>query len=71
MLRGAGARAHHVRASDGRAHGGHAKPLEEYPRPVLERFLFHQEEVAATLGVAPLLVPEPAARALLALATGR
>lgn len=65
-LRGAGARAHHLRAADGKPVGGDALPLEEYPREVLTRFLFHQEEVAKSFGVSPLMVPEATARELLA-----
>jgi acetyl esterase/lipase len=63
-LGGEGARAHHVRALDGKAHGGFALPLEEYPPDVLHRFLFEQEAVAESFGVGPLKVGETAARAL-------
>lgn len=63
-LRGEGARAHHVRAVDGKPHGGFALPLEEYPSDVLHRFLFDQETVAASFGVDPLKLSEPVATAL-------
>lgn len=65
-LRGAGARAHHVRASDGKPHGGFALALEEYPRDVLERFLFEQDKVAASFGVEPLHVDAAVAKELFA-----
>ena len=64
-LHGEGARAHHVRADDGKLAEGFGLALEEYPPEVLERFLFHQKDVAKTFGVGPLEVPEPAARVLL------
>ena len=67
-LRGAGAHAHHVRALDGKAHGGFALPLEEYRPDVLRRFLFEQEAVAAGFGVAPLNVPPDVRTALFDLA---
>jgi hypothetical protein len=70
-LRGAGARAHHVRAADMRPQGGFALPLEEYPEDVLRRFLFDQEAVAASFGVTPLTLPEPTASALFSLVTRR
>lgn len=63
-LRGEGARAHHVRALDGKPHGGFALPLEEYPPDVLHRFLFEQEAVAESFGVGPLKVSEPTAKAI-------
>jgi hypothetical protein len=64
VFRGAGAHAHHVRASDGKAHGGFALPLDEYPREVLHRFLFDQERVAASFGVEPLRVAPATAKAI-------
>lgn len=63
-LRGEGARAHHVRAADGKPHGGFALPLEEYPPDVLHRFLFEQKTVAEGFGVGPLEVSEPVAHAI-------
>jgi pimeloyl-ACP methyl ester carboxylesterase len=70
-LRGAGARAHHVRAADAQAHGGYALGLDEYPHDVLRRFLFDQDAVAASFGVEPLRVPEPTAKALYDLVTSK
>jgi hypothetical protein len=64
-LRGNGARAHHLRASDGAVAEAHGLPLEEYPRDVLRRFLFEQEAVAKSFGVAPLLVSRAVANELL------
>ncbi len=65
--RGAGARAHHVRAADGKPHGGYALGLDAYPPGILERFLRQQERVAAEFGVSPLQVAPDAAAALLSL----
>ena len=48
-LKGNGARAHHLRASDGQVAEAHGLPLEEYPRDVLRRFLFEQEAVVEEL----------------------
>ena len=58
------ARAHHVRAVDGKPHGGYALPLTEYPEGVLRGFLFEQEAVAKSFGVSPLEVDREAAEAL-------
>jgi hypothetical protein len=69
-LRGAGARAHHIRAIDGQPYGAFALSLEEYPTPVLRRFLFDQEAVAKSFDVAPLKVDPAIARDLFALVTG-
>ncbi len=55
-FRGAGARSHHVLADSGKPYGAFALPLEEYPTEVLRRFLFEQEMVASSFGVAPLPV---------------
>ncbi|HEV8584594.1 MAG TPA: alpha/beta hydrolase [Methylomirabilota bacterium] len=63
-FRGAGARSHHVRASDGKPHGGFGLALEEYPGEVWRRFLYEQKAVAETIGVGPLEVPEPGATLL-------
>jgi hypothetical protein len=68
-FRGAGAKAHHLAASDASTFGAFALPFEEYPPAVLKRFLFEQEAVAAGFGVAPLMVPKPAAEELYALVT--
>jgi hypothetical protein len=65
-LAGAGARARHLRASDGKLDGAFALALEEYPREVLRRFLFEQDEVAKRFGVEPIRVEGGAARQLLA-----
>jgi hypothetical protein len=65
-FRGMGAHAHHVRASDGKAHGGFALPLEDYPREVLRRFLFDQAAVADGFGVTPLPIEPGVAKALFA-----
>jgi hypothetical protein len=64
-LHGMGAKAHHVRAIDGKAHGGFALALESYPNDVLDRFLFDQKKVAAGFGVTPLTIPEPTAKQIL------
>jgi hypothetical protein len=64
-LRGNGARAHHLRASDGKVAEAYGLPLEEYPRDVLRRFLFEQEKVAKSFGVSPLLVSDTVANQLL------
>lgn len=63
-LRGAGARAHHLRATDGKVAEAFALPLEEYPPEVLRRFLFEQKDVAKSFGVGPLEV-SPATATLL------
>ncbi|HSO38746.1 MAG TPA: hypothetical protein VLT33_39725, partial [Labilithrix sp.] len=65
-LRGEGARAHHVRAADGKLAEGFALPLEEYPPDVIQRFLFQQKEVAKGFGVGPLELPDATAKLLLA-----
>jgi hypothetical protein len=65
-LRGDGARAHHLRAADGKVAEAHGLPLEEYPRDVLTRFLFDQDAVAKSFGVGPLRVDETAAKQLVA-----
>jgi hypothetical protein len=64
-LRGNGGRAHHLRASDGAVAEAYGLPLEEYPRDVLRRFLFEQEAVAKSFGVAPLMVSKAVANELL------
>jgi acetyl esterase/lipase len=51
QFRGVGARAGHIRASDGELVGGFALPLEEYPPEVWRRYCFEQKEVATELGV--------------------
>jgi arylformamidase len=59
QFRGVGARAGHIRASDGELVGGFALPLEEYPAEVWRRYCFEQAAVAAELGVRPVaLTPE-------------
>ncbi len=63
-FRGAGARSHHARADDGQGYGAVALALEEYPPLAWWQFLFDQEAAAATIGVRPLKVEGPAARAL-------
>jgi hypothetical protein len=50
QFRGVGARAGHIRASDGARVGGFALPLEEYPPEVWRRYCFEQAEVAAGIG---------------------
>lgn len=56
--RGVGSRSHHVRASDGTAHGGFALPLESYPPEVWKNFIFDQNNVAARIGASPNPVAE-------------
>ena len=63
-LRGEGARAHHLRASDGTLSEGFGLALEEYPRDVMQRFLFEQEAVSKSFGVNPLHVSDAAAKEL-------
>jgi len=59
QCRGVGARAGHIRASDGDLVGGFALPLEEYPPEVWRRYCFEQAAVASELGVRPVaLSPE-------------
>ena len=65
-LHGNGAKAHHLRASDGQVAEAHGLALEEYPRDVLRRFLFEQDAVAKSFGVGPLHVSETVANQLLA-----
>jgi len=50
QLRGVGARAAHLRATDGQKVGGFALPLEEYPPAVWRRYCFEQARVAAEIG---------------------
>jgi hypothetical protein len=64
-LRGAGARSHHLRALDGKPTGGDALAFEEYPREVMRRFLFEQDEVAQIFGVAPIRVDKQVATQLI------
>lgn len=64
-MRGSGARSHHLRALDGQPVGGDALALEEYPRDVLQRFLFDQDEVAQIFGVAPIRVDREVANQML------
>lgn len=63
-FRGAGARAHHVTAHDGAAHGGFALALEDYPPDVWRWFMFEPDAVAARVGVRPNPVTGPVARRL-------
>ncbi|MDB4939493.1 MAG: Lysophospholipase, partial [Labilithrix sp.] len=65
-LRGEGARAHHLRASDGKIAEAHGLALEEYPRDVLTRFLFDQDAVSKSFGVGALHVDEATAKQLFA-----
>jgi acetyl esterase/lipase len=65
-LRGEGARAHHVRASDGKLSEGFGLALQEYPPDVMQRFLFEQQAVAKSFGVGPLELSEATAKQLLA-----
>jgi hypothetical protein len=64
-FRGAGARAHHALALDGKPYGAFALPLEDYPGDVLRRFLFEQDAVAKSFGVVPLRVEKTAAGQIL------
>ncbi len=59
QFRGVGARAGHIRASDGVLVGGFALPLEEYPPEAWRRYCFEQAEVAAEVGANEvILAPE-------------
>jgi acetyl esterase/lipase len=60
QLRGAGARAFHLRASDGEPVGGFALPLEEYPPEVWRRYCFEQAEVAAEIGASVVALGDDA-----------
>jgi hypothetical protein len=68
-FKGVGAKAHHVRALDGKPHGAFALGLDEYPVDVLRRFLFDQAAVARSFDVDPLPLPPEAARAVFELVT--
>jgi acetyl esterase/lipase len=69
--RGAGSKAHHLLASDGKPYGAFALAFEDYPEDVLRRFLYEQESVAKSFEVSPLMVPKPIADELYALVTSR
>ena len=69
QLDGMGGRNHHIEAESGKPQGGYALPLRSYPRAVLQRFFFHQDEVAALIGVSPNHVPRAQANALFELLT--
>jgi hypothetical protein len=64
-FRGVGARAGHMLAVDAKQSGAFGLPLEDYPSDVLRRFLFEQDEVAKSFGVAPLRVEKTVAEQLL------
>jgi acetyl esterase/lipase len=53
-FRGAGAKASHLRATDGARVGGYALPLEEYPPQVWKRYCFEQDVVAKEIGATPI-----------------
>jgi acetyl esterase/lipase len=58
-FRGAGARAGHIRASDGELVGGFGLALEEYPEDAWRRYVFEQGDVAAEIGATIVdLTPE-------------
>ena len=57
-FRDVGGRASHIRATDAVLMGGHALPLERYPRVVWKRFIFDQAAVAQEVG-ADRVVFEP------------
>jgi arylformamidase len=52
-LKGVGSRSHHMSATDSQPHGGFALALESYPAAVIDRFLDHQDAVAASMGATP------------------
>ena len=54
QLRGAGARASHLRASDAAQVGGFGLALEDYPAEVWRRYVFEQRQVAAEIGATPV-----------------
>jgi hypothetical protein len=54
QLRGVGARAGHLRASDATLVGGFGLALEEVPPDAWRRFVFEQKQVAAELGATPV-----------------
>lgn len=57
-FRGTGARASHLRSTDGERVGGYALPLEEYPPQVWKRYCFEQNDVAAEIGATPVPLGE-------------
>ena len=62
---GIGGRMHHISALTGKESPGFGLELESYDRKIMERFLFHQEEVAAEIGVMPNTVSSDVATKLL------
>jgi dienelactone hydrolase len=61
-FRGEGAKAHHMLSSNGQTYGAFALSLEEYPKQVLQNFLFDQPTVAKGFDVTPLMVDRPIAQ---------
>jgi hypothetical protein len=53
-FRGIGGGGHHIGAFSREAEAGLALPLEDYPKEVMERFLYDQEAVAAMMGTVPV-----------------
>jgi len=64
QLRGAGARAGHLRASDAAPVGGFGLALEDYPPETWRRYVFEQKRVAAEIGATPVALEGPLAQRL-------
>jgi hypothetical protein len=64
QLRGAGARAGHLRASDAALVGGFGLALEDYPPDAWRRYIFEQRQVAAEVGATPVALEGPLAQRL-------
>ena len=62
---GIGGRMHHIGALSEKELPGFGLALESYDRSVMERFLFHQKEVAAEIGVIPNPVSHSVAEKIL------
>ena len=62
---GIGGRMHHIGALSEKELPGFGLALESYDRSVMERFLFHQKEVAAEIGVTPNPVSRSVAEKML------
>ena len=62
---GVGGRMHHIGALSEKELPGFGLELESYDRSVMERFLFHQKEVAAEIGVVPNPVSHSVAEKML------
>ena len=57
-IRDIGSRSFHNTAANGKAHGGYAIDLEDYPPDVWKRFVFEQRKAAGMIGAIPNVVDE-------------